>query len=124
MDQKIDESRVHRHGHKKKPEELRRTVSLSFSPDEFKELDALADKYHLSRSEFVRCIVFGNIDTAARKVALIEVAEHEKQLKRILASISNNLNQITRRIHISDANKLNIDEAARLAEEFKAALRG
>lgn len=124
MDQKIDESRVHRHGHKKKPEELRRTVSLSFSPQEFIELDALADKYHLSRSEFVRCIVFGNIDKAARKVALIEVAEHEKQLKRILASISNNLNQITRRIHISDANKLNIDEAARLAEEFKATLRG
>lgn len=124
MTQKIDESKLRKLGVKKKPEELRRTVSLSFSPQEFIELDALAESYKLSRSEFVRCIVFGNIDKAARKVALIEVAEHEKQLKRILASISNNLNQITRRIHISDTNKLNIDEAARLAEEFKAILKG
>lgn len=124
MDQKIDKSKVHNRGFKKKPEELRRTVSLSFTPNEFKELDAMAEKYHLSRSEFVRCVVFGNLDKAARKVALIEVVEHEKQLKRILATISNNLNQLTRRIHISDANKVNFEEAARLADEFKATLRG
>lgn len=123
MELKIDESKKRVLGFKKKPEELRKRVSLAFTTAEFKQLDEVADQYHLSRSEFVRCVIFGGLDKAAKKVERINITEHEKQLKRILASISNNLNQITRRVHISDANKINIDEVARIVDELKAALK-
>lgn len=119
MLQKIDKSKKRVLGIRKKPEELRRTVSVSFSPNEMTELDKVAGTYELSRSEFLRCIVFGNIDSVLRKIELVQVSEHEKQRTRILASIANNLNQIARKLHQHVDGKHDLNEVVSLMERLK-----
>lgn len=95
-------------GRPKKPPEKRRTKSLgvSLSPEEKRELEERAEAHGMSQSEYMRRRAFGR-----------HIQPKSDQKTRVeLRRIGNNLNQIARRANMGDLGKIEAQAEAVISE--------